>query len=318
MIVLTPGMGIGPEVALRTLAQGDPSGVVLVGRAAAIHAANTELGLGLRLVQQLEPSTPGAITVLDPGDAIEPAEVAAIRLGAQACLDGRAGALVTGPIHKARLVAQGFAFKGHTDFLGALCGADAVMAFAGGRLRVALVTHHIPLSAVPGALTVHGIQHVVRTVGAALRQDLGIDAPQIAVCGLNPHAGEQGLLGTEEIEIIGPACAGLRAEGWQVQGPVSAETAFLLAGQSRADVVVAMFHDQGLAPLKAVDFGRSVNWTLGLPMVRTSVDHGTADHLVGTGTADPASMGAALALARDIVGRRARPQGWSNKANTPA
>lgn len=303
-LAVTPGMGIGPEVTLRSLAADGAADVVLVGRRAALDAANQTLGLPLVSVDHLDAEVPG-IPVLDPGDADEPAEVAAIRIAASACMEGRAAALVTGPIHKARLAERGFAFRGHTDFLGHLCGARReVMAFVGGELRVALVTTHIPLMEVGAALKAADIERVVRTAEVALRADLGLEAPRVVVCGLNPHAGEDGLLGTEELDIIGPACDRLRAAGMGVDGPVSAETAFLAARQGRADLIVAMYHDQGLAPLKAVDFGRSVNWTLGLPIVRTSVDHGTADALVGTGTADPASMQAALRLARRIVARR--------------
>ncbi|HCH64946.1 MAG TPA: 4-hydroxythreonine-4-phosphate dehydrogenase PdxA, partial [Deltaproteobacteria bacterium] len=194
---------------------------------------------------------------------------------------------------------------GHTDFLGRVCGVpDPIMAFVGGDLRVALVTHHLPLMAVGHALTEARIVRAVRLAARALQNDLGLAAPRLAVCGLNPHAGEGGFLGSEELETIGPACDRLRAEGLPVAGPVSAETAFLMARRQETDLVVAMYHDQGLAPLKAVDFGRSVNWTLGLPMVRTSVDHGTADALVGTGRAEPHSMVAALRLARTIAAQR--------------
>jgi 4-hydroxythreonine-4-phosphate dehydrogenase len=304
-IALTPGMGIGPEVTLRALQADGWADLVLIGRRAALDRANADIGLPLVSVDTIDAAVDG-VAVLDPGDAPEPTEVAAIRHAAEACLAGHAGALVTGPIHKARLVERGFAFRGHTDFLGHLCGAEReVMAFVGGELRVALVTTHIPLMQVGAALRSEDIQRVVRTAESALRRDLGMPAPRVAVCGLNPHAGEDGLLGSEELDTIGPACDALRASGLAVEGPVSAETAFLAARTGRADLIVAMYHDQGLAPLKAVDFGRSVNWTLGLPIVRTSVDHGTADSLVGTRTADPASMRAALSLARRIVARRA-------------
>lgn len=297
-LLLTPGMGIGPEVTARALAHRRPMRpVVLLGRAATIspwfpHA---------QIITQLQAHDPSRIGLLQPQSS-EPAEVAAIRQGAQACLTGRAAGLITGPINKRILADQGFAFMGHTDFLGHLCGVDEpVMAFAGGRLRVALVTHHMPLMSVGAALTIPRIQRVVRIAHHALQHDLQIARPRIAVCGLNPHAGEGGLLGREEIEIIGPACDGLRAAGLGAVGPVSAETAFLNAQQGRVDLVVAMYHDQGLAPLKAVDFGRSVNWTLGLPILRTSVDHGTAEHLMGTGAAEPDSMCAALALAEAVL-----------------
>ncbi len=304
-LVVTPGMGIGPEVTLRAVARSGWDDLVLVGRRSALDAANRAVGLPLRAVDAPRPAG-DAVAVLDPGDEDEPTEVAAIRLGALACLDGRAAALVTGPIHKMRLARQGFAFPGHTGFLGHLCGVDRpVMAFAGEKLRVALLTTHRPLASVPEAITGERVRHVVRVAVEALRRDLGLAAPRVALCGLNPHAGEEGLLGREELERMAPAAEALRAEGLDLRGPVSAETAFLSALRGEVDLVVAAYHDQGLVALKAVEFGRSVNWTLGLPIVRTSVDHGTADDLVGTGRADPSSMEAALGLARRIVARRA-------------
>ena len=315
LLALTAGMGIGPEVVGRALSMEgpDPSGlwdVVVLGRADVVMPALEAAGLPARLQEEWPERPLPHIVVIDPGDVPgEPTEAAAIRLAAQVCMSGRAGAMVTGPIHKKRLVEGGFTHRGHTDYLGHLCGVEEpVMAFVGGDLRVALVTHHQSLMSVGPSLDVDEIQRVTRLADEALRSDLGIAAPRLAVCGLNPHAGEEGLLGDEELQTIGPACDGLRSEGLQVMGPVSAETAFLCARQGEIDLVVAMYHDQGLAPLKAVDFGRSVNWTLGLPIVRTSVDHGTADSLVGTGRASPDSMLAALRLARTIVARRRQGQ----------
>lgn len=308
-ILLTPGMGIGPEVTVKALLKtGDHSDVVLVGRTATVQAEAARQGLRVVSIAHPFAAAPsGAVALFDPGDEAEPTEVAAIRFAASACLAGDAAALVTGPIHKKRLIERGFAFNGHTDFLEHLCGSRrAVMAFVGGELRVALVTTHVPLMQVGSLLKKDDLVRVVEIVAEALQRDLGLEGARIAVCGLNPHAGEEGALGREEIETIGPACDALRAAGHTLHGPISAETAFLGARNSRYDVVIAMYHDQGLAPLKAVDFGRSVNWTLGLPMVRTSVDHGTADALVGKDCADPASMQAALRLARTIVARRNR------------
>jgi 4-hydroxythreonine-4-phosphate dehydrogenase len=309
-LLLTPGdpRGIGPEVALGALAaRTAPRRVVVVGdRAAMTRAAAVVSGppIGWRgsLAEALDDEAP--ISGFDPGDEVEPVEVASLRVAVAACLAGTAAGLVTGPIHKARLAARGFRHAGHTDFLGELCGVRRpVMAFVGGELRVALVTVHVPLRAVADALTTDGVAHTVREADAALRRWLGIDAPRLLVCGLNPHAGDGGLLGREEIDVIAPAVAACRAAGVDVHGPVSAEAAFRLARAGRYDLVVAMYHDQGLAPLKLVDFGRSVNWTLGLPILRVSVDHGTADDIAGKGVADATSMIAALGLADTLVAR---------------
>lgn len=290
-LVVTPGdrRGIGPEVACRALAAlGVPA--VLLGDRASIEPWLDRCGLDL--------------TVEEP-DGDGPIEARAIAEGVRRCLDGRGSALVTGPIHKARMAAQGFRYPGHTEYLGALCGVtEPVMAFVGGRVRVALVTVHLPLRAVADAITFERVVHVIQQADEALRAQVGIERPVLAVCGLNPHAGDAGLLGREELEVIGPAVQACRALGIDARGPVSAEAAFSAPPDRRADLVVAMYHDQGLVPLKALDFGRTVNWTLGLPIVRTSVDHGTADELVGTGRASPASMEAALRWALELVQRR--------------
>lgn len=288
-LVITPGdpVGVGPEVTAKALASlgGDVDAVVVghpscrawlerEGVDAAFHATGT-----------------GA----------EPAEVEALRLAVAWCRQGRADALVTGPIHKARLAAQGFAHPGHTTFLGELCGIERpVMAFVGGAVRVALVTVHVPLAQVSTLLTEDGVVHTVRTAHRALVDQLGIAAPRLLVCGLNPHAGDDGLMGDEEARVIRPAVLACQREGIDARGPVSAEAAFRMALQGEADLVVATYHDQGLAPLKALDAltgDGAVNWTLGLPIVRTSVDHGTADDIAGQGIADPRSMRAAIELA---------------------
>ena len=175
------------------------------------------------------------------------------------------------------------------------------MAFVGGSLRVSLATVHLPLRAVADALTVDVVAHTLRTSHEALRHQLGLPNPRLLVCGLNPHAGDDGLLGSEEVEVIAPAIEQVRADGFDARGPVSAEAAFRMALDDQADMVVAMYHDQGLAPLKLIDFGQSVNWTLGLPIIRTSVDHGTADDIAGRGVADARSMRAAIALAERLI-----------------
>ena len=303
-------MGIGPEVTARALSAGPrQERVVLIAERVPMLSAAEQAGLDLVEVSGLEEVDrvwPGRVGLVTPSDCAESVPVAAIRIAAQACLQGQADALVTGPIHKGRLAAQGFAHPGHTEFLGEICGVkQPVMAFVGGSLRLALLTTHLPLREVPAAIRSDRVCHVVRTAARAVQDDLGLSSPRIGVCGLNPHAGEGGLLGTEEDTEIGPACQDLRDEGWDIRGPLGAETAFMEAHAGRLDLVVAMYHDQGLVPLKLMDFGRSVNWTLGLPIIRTSVDHGTAFDLCGTGQADPASMSAAIELACKIVRRRA-------------
>jgi 4-hydroxythreonine-4-phosphate dehydrogenase len=290
-LIVTPGdpAGIGPEVTWKAIRD--------LGLDAIVVGDPKAFPVSLPRVRRVRRDHRGLAFLL-PQPGPEPIEVRSLRIAVDACLQRRARALVTGPIHKARLHAQGFQYQGHTDFLAHLCGGvRPVMAFAGGRIRVALVTTHLPLSQVSGAITVDAVLHTIRTAARSLRDHLGIAAPTLVVCGLNPHAGEQGLLGSEEVEVIGPACEQARRSGIVVLGPLAAETAFRMALAGQADLVVAMFHDQGLIPLKLIDFGRSVNWTLGLPIVRTSVDHGTADDIAGQNKADPASMLAAIRLA---------------------
>lgn len=278
--------GIGPEVMCRGLAA-HPTAAVLLGDRRAIDREVSRAGLDS--VRIVEP----------PGSG--PVEVRALQFAVEALQRGEGAALVTGPIHKAKLAAEGFGHPGHTEFLGVLTGVEhPVMAFVGGSLRVALVTTHIPLSAVSEAVTPELVLHTVRVAADALREQLGIEAPRLAVCGVNPHAGDEGLLGHEDREQVEPAVRAARQSGIDARGPMSAEAAFLAARRGEVDLVVAMYHDQGLAPLKAVDFGRSVNWTLGLPIIRTSVDHGTAYDLVGTGRADSSSAEAAIRLAREL------------------
>ena len=297
MLALTPGdpRGIGPEITVRVLAErarsGEPLECVVFGDRAAMERAAELVGF--------EPS----VEIVDPGGAEEPVEVASIRAAVAATLGGRLDGLVTGPIHKARLASRGFPYMGHTDFLGALCDVDQpVMAFVGGSLRVALVTVHIPLREVADAVTPARVLHTIREADRALRDQLGLSRRRVAVCGLNPHAGDDGLLGSEDREAIAPGVRAAVEAGIDARGPVSAEAAFRMAADGDVDLVVAMYHDQGLAPLKALDFGRSVNWTLGLPIVRTSVDHGTAYDVAWTGAADPTSLRSALELAERLTG----------------
>jgi 4-hydroxythreonine-4-phosphate dehydrogenase len=296
-IALTVGMGIGPEISIKALASFTHP-TLLLSRKGLLLEALKQLGLDWNHLWNFP-----TVQVIEFEDAEEPAEVQAIRTATELCLSRQASAVVTGPINKSSLMEQGFEFAGHTGFLGHLCDvSNPVMAFSGGRYQVVLVTTHIPLSNVAESLTTEKIVHTVQTAHEAWLERG--EAVRFAICGLNPHAGEFGKLGHEDLEIIQPACDILRQKGVSVTDVVSSETAFLMARDGVVDVVVAMYHDQGLTPLKLVDFGHSVNWTLGLPIVRTSVDHGTADGISGKGCANPSSLIAAWKLAFQIANQR--------------
>ena len=229
-----------------------------------------------------------------------------LRRAVRGCLDGEFAAMVTGPVHKATLNQAGHDFTGHTEFIAAQCGDTVpVMMLANRSLRVALVTTHLPLKEVCEAVTAERLKHVVTVVHHDLISRFGIHAPRLLVCGLNPHAGEQGYLGREETEILEPVLVELRSAGLDLVGPVPADTAFTPDSLRGVDAVVAMYHDQGLPPLKAQGFGETVNITLGLPLIRTSVDHGTAFTLAGTGKARPDSLLAATDFAYRLALRAA-------------
>jgi 4-hydroxythreonine-4-phosphate dehydrogenase len=225
-----------------------------------------------------------------------------LRRAVHGCRNREFGALVTGPVHKGVINDAGIAFTGHTEFLAAESGVgQVVMMLAAPGLRVALVTTHLPLSEVSHAISREHLTNVLRILHADLQTKFGIPDPQILVCGLNPHAGEGGHLGREEIEVIEPVLAALRAEGFKLRGPVPADTAFIPASLVGVDAVLAMYHEQGLPVLKAHDFAHAINITLGLPFVRTSVDHGTALELAGSGRADPSSLRAAVETALRMI-----------------
>jgi 4-hydroxythreonine-4-phosphate dehydrogenase len=238
------------------------------------------------------------------------AEIAfeSLKLATRLAVEGQAGGIVTGPISKAELAKVGFDFPGQTEFVAHACGLDpddAVMMLAGPQLRTVPLTIHIPLVDVPTKLTHDLIVRRCRTVDTALQRDFGLPQPRLALCGLNPHAGERGRMGREEIEIIAPAIATLRAEGIDATGPHPADTLFAPHLRPTYDVAIAMYHDQALVPLKTLDFDQGVNVTLGLPIVRTSPDHGTAFDIAGKGIADPGAMIAAIRMAGEIAARRA-------------
>lgn len=239
---------------------------------------------------------------LDPDNA--PYVLEALRVATQGCIAGIYDGLVTGPVHKGVMNDAGLPFTGHTEYLAELSDAHPVMMLATPGLRVALVTTHLPLSKVSQAITAERLRQVATTLHQDLQQRFGIKQPRILVCGLNPHAGEQGHLGREEIEIIQPVLAELNASGMQLIGPLPADTLFTPVQLQQADAVLAMYHDQGLPVLKHLGFGQAVNVTLGLPIIRTSVDHGTALPLAGTGQANLGSMLYAVKVATEMAERR--------------
>ena len=249
------------------------------------------------------PARPG-----QPDPANAAAVIAVIERGVELVRHGHASALCTAPISKKALKdGANFAFPGHTEFLAHLAGVrDVVMLLASRLVRTVPVTVHLPLSEVPGALTAELLETTLRLTDAGLRRDFGLTSPRIAVAGLNPHAGEGGAIGCEEIRVIIPVLNKLRAAGFTLAGPLPADTMFHPAARARYDVAVCMYHDQALIPLKTLDFAGGVNVTLGLPFVRTSPDHGTAFDIAGLGTADPGSLIAALRLARDMAAARLR------------
>ena len=317
-IAVTPGdpAGVGPDVLLRVAAEGAPAALVAYGDPAQLAARAARLGLDVRLADddggtETEPGllrvhpVPLAEAADRPGQpdpANAPALLAALEAAVRDCMAGRCAALVTGPLAKA-MVAEGTgrAFTGHTEHLAALTGAEPVMMLAAGPLRIALATTHLPLRAVPDALDREGLARTLRIVDRDLRTRFRIEAPRILVCGLNPHAGEAGRLGDEETRVIAPAIALARKAGVRATGPVPADTAFTPARLAGCDAVLAMYHDQGLPVIKHAAFGRAVNVTLGLPIVRTSVDHGTAYELAGSGRTDAGSFRAAVELAARLA-----------------
>ncbi len=253
--------------------------------------------LALSLPEIAHPGRP------DPANA--PAVIASIERAVRLVQAGEAGAVVTNPISKAVLYQAGFAHPGHTEFLGELTGGTPVMMLACPQLRVVPVTIHVSLRRALEGVTTAAILATARVTAAALRRDFGIAAPRLAMAGLNPHAGEQGAMGTEEQDIIIPAIEALRAEGIDVTGPYPPDTMFTDAARPGYDAAICMYHDQALIPLKTLDMAGGVNVTLGLPIIRTSPDHGTAFGIAGLGKADPASLIAALRMAAELAERRA-------------
>ncbi len=319
-VALTCGepAGIGPEIAVKArLALGTDVPFFWIGDPAHLPrgTACTEIGA----TTDAHDVPPGVLPVLAhrfasravPGVA-DPAHaadiIAVVARAVDLVMRGQASAVCTAPIHKKALQdGAGFAFPGHTEYLAHLAGdVPVVMLLACPALRVVPATIHIPLAAVPGALTAAGLEQVIRITAAGLRRDFGVAHPRIAVAGLNPHAGESGAMGHEEITLIAPVLERLRAGGFDLRGPLSADTMFHAAARAGYDVAVCMYHDQALIPIKTLDFAGGVNVTLGLPFVRTSPDHGTAFDIAGRGVADATSVVAALRMARDMAAARGR------------
>jgi 4-hydroxythreonine-4-phosphate dehydrogenase len=309
--------GIGPDICIRSAQQAHAADITVLGDPELLQARAAELGLPLSIdtgphptpltqqagrmhVMPVRLRTSCKAGKLDPANAAYVIEM--LERGTGACLHGGFDALVTAPVHKGVINDAGIPFTGHTEFLAQRCKAPhPVMVLAAGALRVALATTHLPLKDVPQALTRESLMLTLGVLRQGLKQRLGIAEPHVLVLGLNPHAGEGGHLGREELDVIQPACEALRAKGMRITGPVSADTAFNPARMGGIDVVLAMYHDQGLPVLKFAGFGHAVNITLGLPIVRTSVDHGTALELAGTGRAEHASLEAALETAAAMV-----------------
>ncbi|MEZ5681882.1 MAG: 4-hydroxythreonine-4-phosphate dehydrogenase PdxA [Erythrobacter sp.] len=318
--------GIGPEIIVESWARRSQAGLApffVVGGAGVLEAAARSRGLSVPIAaigdaSEAIPRFDNALPVLGAEDAAAtpgaPDEAgAALALhslaeATRAALLGNASAVVTAPIAKAQLAMVGFEYPGQTEFLADVCGLereDAVMMLAGPSLRAVPLTVHCALAEVPTRLSQDLIEHRSRIVAAALARDFGIASPRLAVCGLNPHAGEGGKFGDEEARIIAPAIEALRAEGLDVTGPHPADALFTPRARATYDAALAMYHDQALVPLKALDFDEGVNVTLGLPIVRTSPDHGTAFDIAGKNIANPGAMIAALRMAGAIAARRA-------------
>lgn len=310
--------GVGPELVLRLAERTRSARIVAIGNRALLAERAARLALPVRLCAFDErlPAEPGTLAVLDvplavpsrPGelDARNAAHVLAMLDAAiDGCVAGRFDAMVTAPVHKGIINDAGVPFTGHTEYLAERTATPrVVMMLAGAGLRVALATTHLPLREVADAITPELLREVLLILDRDLREKFGLGAPRILVAGLNPHAGEGGHMGREELDVIGPALDELRRQGLNLIGPLPADTLFTPHQLERGDAQLAMYHDQGLPVLKHASFGGGVNITLGLPIIRTSVDHGTALDLAGSGKADPGSLYAAVDCALDMVRAR--------------
>jgi len=306
--------GIGPDLCLGLSASYPTIPMVVIADPDALRIRADRLSLNADIVTYTrgESPKPGSLCVLPlglaskdvcgtPDPANAPALLDGLKRAVAGCQSGEFAALVTGPIQKSTINDAGIPFTGHTEFLAEETGGNTpVMLLVAGELRVALASTHIPLREVADYVNAERLKITLNILHDGLVDRFGIDEPVINVCGLNPHAGEGGHLGNEDQDVIAPALDSLRSEGMQLRGPLPADTAFIDAS-GPADAVLAMYHDQGLPVLKYAGFGSAVNVTLGLPIIRTSVDHGTALAIAGSGQADPGSMHAAIDLALDMI-----------------
>jgi 4-hydroxythreonine-4-phosphate dehydrogenase len=321
-LALVPGepAGVGPELCARALQRQWGADIEVFGDGDVLVAAADRIGLSLQRTRhdRLEAGGAGgsvrlrhvpATVVVAPGrpdPANAESTVESLLAAARACSAGECQGMVTGPVHKAVINAGGIAYSGTTGLLARHAGREVVMMLANPDMRVALATVHMPLREVADALTPARLDTTLRILHAALRDDFGIGSPTVAVLGLNPHAGEDGHLGREEIDTMIPVLERLRGEGMRLEGPLPADTAFLPAKLARFDAILAMYHDQGLPVLKHSGFEQAVNISLGLPWPRVAVDHGTALDLAGTGQADPSSLYAAIEACSRLADMRAK------------
>ncbi|MCG6871159.1 MAG: 4-hydroxythreonine-4-phosphate dehydrogenase PdxA [Gammaproteobacteria bacterium] len=312
VLAITPGepAGIGPDLVVRGTIPPPGTRLVIVADPRLLEQRARQLDLSWRVPEY---PTPAPVSVLpvplargviagSPNPENANYVLECLERATRGCLQGEFQALVTGPVQKSTINEAGIAFSGHTEFLAGLTGGQRpVMLLAAGSLRVALATTHLPLREVAGHIDRQLLSEVIEILYHDLVARFALSRPRILVLGLNPHAGEDGHLGREEIEVLQPVLAEARARGWDLVGPLPADTAFTPAALEGADAVLAMYHDQGLPVLKALSFGRAVNVTLGLPIIRTSVDHGTALSLAGGGNIDDGSFRAALTLAAELA-----------------
>ncbi|MHB1948945.1 MAG: 4-hydroxythreonine-4-phosphate dehydrogenase PdxA [Gammaproteobacteria bacterium] len=317
--MISPGepAGVGPDIVVKIAQQNWPAQLIVVSDPKLLHSRAKQLGLPLKLEkfdvrEPITPHTQSSLKIIPVAlnSPVEPGKlnlanatyvIKCLEIATDCCLHQEAQALVTGPIQKSIINEAGIAFSGHTEFLAQRCQvSDDIMLFVAEQMKVALLTTHLPLSEVPRAVTREKLIHTLRLLNSELKKRFYISNPKILVCGLNPHAGENGHLGREELDVIEPALKQLRTEKIDVIGPLPADTIFTEKYLETADAILAMYHDQALPVVKYLGFGKAVNVTLGLPIIRTSVDHGTALDVAGTHQADAGSLDTAILLAIEL------------------